>query len=74
MDDQEVQKFEPLLSKLRSIVEQLESEDIDLEQSLKAYEEGIALARRAQSFLEDAEQRVYVLEEPATEAESGQEK
>ena len=55
------QGFEESLSMLEKIVAQLESGDLPLERALDLFEEGIGLARRCQSQLEDAEQKVEVL-------------
>lgn len=53
--------FEKSLEKLEAIVEQLEDGDLSLENSLKAFEEGIKLTRECQTALKDAEQKVRVL-------------
>jgi exodeoxyribonuclease VII small subunit len=53
--------FEALLARLREIVTRLESGDLSLEDSLAAYEEGVALARRGQSLLAAAEKRVEIV-------------
>ncbi len=53
--------FESILSKLESLVEQMENTETDLEDSLGAFEEGIGLTRKAQKILSDAEQRVQIL-------------
>lgn len=53
--------FEQNLTALEGIVEQLESGELSLDDSLKAFEQGIALTRSCQSALADAEQKVHVL-------------
>ncbi|MBP6821121.1 MAG: exodeoxyribonuclease VII small subunit [Acidobacteria bacterium] len=58
--DQE-QNFETSLSTLEKIVGQLESGDLSLERSLELFEDGVALARRCQSQLQDAERKVELL-------------
>ncbi len=55
--------FEQSLEKLEELVETLEAGDLTLEQSLKSFEEGIALSRVCQSALADAEQTIKVLTE-----------
>lgn len=55
--------FEQSLEQLESIVDALEAGDLTLEQSLKSFEEGIALTRACQSALNDAEQTVKMLTE-----------
>ncbi|MFN7927573.1 MAG: exodeoxyribonuclease VII small subunit [Blastocatellia bacterium] len=53
--------FEDSLSKLESIVSQLESGDLPLERALEIFEEGVGLARLCQSHLAEAERKVEVL-------------
>jgi exodeoxyribonuclease VII small subunit len=53
--------FEDSLARLEQIVSQLEGGNLPLEQSLKVFEEGIALARHCAKYLEDAERRIEVL-------------
>lgn len=53
--------FEEQLDALEKIVASLEQGDLPLEQSLKAYEEGIKLTRLCQTALQQAEQRVAVV-------------
>ena len=45
-------KFEDALQRLEQIVDQLEGGDLPLEESLKVFEEGVALARRCAKYLE----------------------
>lgn len=53
--------FEQALEKLQIIVKQMESGELNLEASLKAFEEGVSLARICQTQLTAAEQKVEVL-------------
>lgn len=53
--------FEATIEELDSIVENLENGDLALDDALKKFERGIALARSGQSKLNDAEQRVSIL-------------
>ena len=53
--------FEDSLSKLESIVSQLESGDLPLERALEIFEEGVGLARLCQSHLAEAERKVEML-------------
>lgn len=46
------------MARLTAIVEQLESGDLELEESLARFEEGVRLARSSQARLDAAEQRV----------------
>jgi exodeoxyribonuclease VII small subunit len=59
--------FEACLAGLEQIVGQLESGQLALEDSLKAFEEGVALARQCARYLDDAERRIELL----TRDESG---
>jgi exodeoxyribonuclease VII small subunit len=54
-------KFEAALSRLEEIVNELEAGDLQLEQSLKLFEEGIKLARVCNKRLEEAERKVEIL-------------
>ena len=53
--------FEKRLEALEALVEQMEEGDLTLEESLKAFEQGIKLTRECQSALMAAEQKVNVL-------------
>tara|TARA_B100000029_G_C17339485_1_gene874747 strand:- start:164 stop:397 length:234 start_codon:yes stop_codon:yes gene_type:complete len=55
--------FEKSLNDLEKIVEELESGELSLEQSLKSFEKGIKLTRQCQSELERAELKVKKLVE-----------
>jgi exodeoxyribonuclease VII small subunit len=55
------QSFESSLAALERIVANLESGDLPLERALELFEEGVALARRCQSQLGDAERKVEML-------------
>jgi exodeoxyribonuclease VII small subunit len=60
-------KFEDALQRLEQIVDELEGGDLALDDSLKVFEEGVALARRCAKYLEEAEKRIELL----TKDESG---
>ena len=55
------QKFEEAMKRLETIVESLERGDLSLEESLKAFEEGMKLLHFCSKKLEEAEQKVSVL-------------
>ncbi|NUP09719.1 MAG: exodeoxyribonuclease VII small subunit [Polyangiaceae bacterium] len=55
------ESFEASTERLGRIVEELEHGDLPLERSLALFEEGVALARRAQAQIERAERRVEEL-------------
>jgi exodeoxyribonuclease VII small subunit len=54
-------QFEDAMKELEDIVKRLESGDLSLEESLKIFEEGIALSRYCFKKLEEAEKRVSIL-------------
>ncbi|HEO65340.1 MAG TPA: exodeoxyribonuclease VII small subunit, partial [Spirochaetes bacterium] len=58
------------MNQLEDIVEQLESGDIALEDSLKLYEKGMNLSKTCQDKLSQAERKVYILKTGVTIPES----
>ncbi|HEY9571520.1 MAG TPA: exodeoxyribonuclease VII small subunit [Pusillimonas sp.] len=57
------QDFETALAQLESLVSQMESGTLPLDQSLTAYEQGVELAKICQRRLDQAEQQVKVLQD-----------
>lgn len=55
------ERFEDVLTGLAQIVEKLEASDLPLEDSLRAFEDGVRLSRAGQEILDAAERRVEVL-------------
>ncbi|WP_339338634.1 exodeoxyribonuclease VII small subunit [uncultured Oceanicoccus sp.] len=55
--------FEEALDQLEELVEDMENGDLTLEESLKAFEQGIKLTRECQTALSQAEQKVQMLVE-----------
>ncbi len=55
--------FEEALRELNEALEKLESGKMSLEDSVIAFEQGVQLSRRCESLLQDAEQRLQVLNE-----------
>ena len=53
--------FEGALKELETLVSMMESGELSLDESLKAFERGIELTRKCQSSLEAAELRVQTL-------------
>ena len=53
--------IEKLLNELESIVNKMECDDLNVEDSLKSYEKGISLIKNAQSKLKKIEQKVEIL-------------
>ncbi len=59
--------FEKSLNQLEELVEEMESGDLSLKESLKAFEQGIKLTRDCQEALSQAEQKVQLLIEENSE-------
>jgi exodeoxyribonuclease VII small subunit len=57
--------FEAALAELESLIERMETGELGLEESLKAFERGVALTRDCQGALKQAELRVQALTESA---------
>jgi exodeoxyribonuclease VII small subunit len=53
--------FEQALDQLENLVEAMEGGELSLEESLKAFEQGIKLTRECQTALSTAEQKVQLL-------------
>ncbi len=54
-------KFEKALSELEKIVADLESGELDLDEALKRYEEGVKLSRACAKKLTETEKKIEVL-------------
>ncbi|MCZ6713969.1 MAG: exodeoxyribonuclease VII small subunit [Deltaproteobacteria bacterium] len=63
MGDGEDVDFEGALSRLEDLVGELERGELNLENSLRRFEEGVRLVRRCSEQLKSAELRVRQLEE-----------
>jgi exodeoxyribonuclease VII small subunit len=59
-----VADFERSLDELEQLVQRMEKGDLSLDDSLQAYERGVALYRNCQGALEQAELRVRLLSDP----------
>jgi exodeoxyribonuclease VII small subunit len=55
------ERFEEALDKLEEIVKKMEAGEMTLEESLKAFEEGIKLSRLCAKKLDEADRRVDLL-------------
>ena len=55
------QSIESRLIELEAILEELESGDLELDQALKKFEQGVKLSRECQKTLEDAELKIKIL-------------
>ena len=64
-DGSAVADFEKSLDELEQLVQRMEQGELSLDESLKAYERGVALYRRCQGALEQAELKVRLLADPA---------
>ncbi len=63
-------RYEELIDQLEGIVDRIESGEIGLEESIKGYEQGIGLVKRAREILDRAEQRITELDGDAVDPES----
>lgn len=61
MSGKKEEKFEDALERLQGLVRELESGDCALEDSIKKFEDGMALARKCQDRLNQAEQKIEIL-------------
>ena len=61
--------FEQALADLEAIVDQLEHGELPLEEALRQFERGVALARVCQESLKQAEQKVEILLRKTPDAE-----
>ena len=59
--DQTNKKFEAALEELEEVVEQLESGDLSLEDSLAAFEKGVGLVKLCNEKLTEVEKKVELL-------------
>jgi exodeoxyribonuclease VII small subunit len=62
------QSFEQALDRLEQIVEQIESGEVPLEESIEKYEEGTKLVKQCRRILDTAEHKIQLL----TKGEDGQ--
>jgi len=61
MSDPNSRKFEDELAALEGIVSQIDSGELSLEESISAFERGVALVRSLNQKLDEVERRVEVL-------------
>jgi len=59
--DQSGKKFESALEELEGVIEQLESGDLSLEDSLAAFEKGVGLVKYCNQKLSEVEKKVELL-------------
>ena len=53
--------IEKSLTELERLVEELENGDLELDQALKKFEQGVKLSRECQKTLEEAEMKIKIL-------------
>ena len=53
--------FEEAMKKLEALAQELEKGDLDLDQSVQKFQEGMALAKKCNDILEKAEKRITIL-------------
>ena len=54
-------KFEEMMQELEQISQDLEKGDLSLDESMKKFEEGIALSKKCSEMLETAEKKIKIL-------------
>lgn len=62
--------FEAAMAELEALVQRLEEGDLPLEDMLRQFERGVALTRRCQGALREAEQKVQLLSGSGENADS----
>ena len=55
------ENFEESMKKLESIVVELENGNLNLDESVKKFEEGMKIAKQCNTILEDAEKKITIL-------------
>ena len=55
------ENFEENMEKLEGIVNELENGNLNLEDSISKFEEGIQLSKKCNKILEDAEKKITIL-------------
>ena len=54
--------FEQAMQKLETIANELENDNLDLDTSVKKFEEGMKLSQKCNKMLEEAEKKITILE------------
>ncbi len=60
--------IEKSLTELEKLVEELENGDLELDQALKKFEQGVKLSRECQKTLEETEMKIKILMDNALKA------
>lgn len=58
---EENKSFEELMKKLESIVQELEKGDLNLDDSVNKFEEGMKISKECNKILENSEKRISIL-------------
>lgn len=61
MKEEKELNFEETMQRLETIVQELENGNLSLDDSIKKFEEGMALSKNASNYLEQAEKKITVL-------------
>ena len=61
MGEKTTKNFEDSIKKLEDIVVQLENGDLNLDESVSKFEEGMKLSKTCSEILENAEKRISIL-------------
>lgn len=70
MKEKNSRSVEEILKRLKEITDLLEKGEIPLDESLKLYEEGVALTRECRSLLDEAELKIRELSADVSDAEA----
>lgn len=60
-DKLRLDSFESKLNRLKEVVKKMEEGNLQLDDSLRLFEEGVSLYRNCNSIIKDAEQRITIL-------------
>ena len=60
-DEKNELNFEETMQKLEIIVHELENGELNLDDSIKKFEEGMELSKSASNYLEEAEKKITLL-------------
>ena len=55
------ENFEESMKKLETIVTELENGNLNLDESVKKFEEGMKIAKQCNNILEDAEKKITII-------------
>lgn len=53
--------FETIMTNLETVTNELEKGNLNLDESVKKFEEGMALSKKANKLLEEAEKKITIL-------------